>query len=327
MPAITDTAGTILPIFTNQYAALKLLNKLFPLINAFKLKPEEVTWYFENNQTLGWFEWDIIPYESTHSHADYKKFIAFAEMVQLSKQFTPVANPADAANPISFLSVLQMLLIPVPPAVMTSKAQFLDALALLTGYEKSDLVAVDAKFFNLPQLMDYRDVKNMKHLFTCCEDLRKLGTDITHVENYIKPVLTTGDVSTLRSGLKAKYDESTWLGTLKEIMDVIRPQKRNALVAFLLATNKEMKDENDLYDYFLVDVEMESCMPSSRIVMAHGIIQLFVQRCLMGLEPKTAADLESDKSWAQWKWMKNYRVWEANRKVFLYPENWLDNIF
>jgi len=23
----------------------------------------------------------------------------------------------------------------------------------------------------------------------------------------------------------------------------------------------------------------------------------------------------------QWKWMKNYRVWEANRKAFLYPEN------
>jgi hypothetical protein len=22
--------------------------------------------------------------------------------------------------------------------------------------------------------------------------------------------------------------------------------------------------------------------------------------------------------------MKNYRVWVANRKVFLYPENWLD---
>jgi len=22
--------------------------------------------------------------------------------------------------------------------------------------------------------------------------------------------------------------------------------------------------------------------------------------------------------------MKNYRVWETNRKVFLYPENWLE---
>src|SRR5262249_40691578 len=26
----------------------------------------------------------------------------------------------------------------------------------------------------------------------------------------------------------------------------------------------------------------------------------------------------------QWQWMKHYRVWEANRKVFLYPENWIE---
>jgi hypothetical protein len=26
----------------------------------------------------------------------------------------------------------------------------------------------------------------------------------------------------------------------------------------------------------------------------------------------------------QWEWMKNYRVWEAARKVFLYPENWTE---
>jgi ATP-dependent 26S proteasome regulatory subunit len=25
-----------------------------------------------------------------------------------------------------------------------------------------------------------------------------------------------------------------------------------------------------------------------------------------------------------WDWQKNYRVWEANRKVFLYPENWIE---
>jgi hypothetical protein len=27
---------------------------------------------------------------------------------------------------------------------------------------------------------------------------------------------------------------------------------------------------------------------------------------------------------AQWEWMKRYRVWEANRKVFLFPENWAE---
>jgi 5-hydroxyisourate hydrolase-like protein (transthyretin family) len=98
--------------FPQQFEALKLLNKLFPLINSFKLKTEEVAWYFENNKTLGWFEWDSIPYETTHVPLDYKKFIDFAEMVHLSKQFTPVANPADAANPFSFLSIQQMLLLP-----------------------------------------------------------------------------------------------------------------------------------------------------------------------------------------------------------------------
>ena len=25
-----------------------------------------------------------------------------------------------------------------------------------------------------------------------------------------------------------------------------------------------------------------------------------------------------------WSWLKWYRVWEANRKVFLYPENWIE---
>jgi len=24
-----------------------------------------------------------------------------------------------------------------------------------------------------------------------------------------------------------------------------------------------------------------------------------------------------------WQWLTRYRVWEANRKVFLYPENWV----
>lgn len=26
----------------------------------------------------------------------------------------------------------------------------------------------------------------------------------------------------------------------------------------------------------------------------------------------------------EWRWTKSYRVWEANRKVFLYPENWVE---
>ena len=61
-------------------------------------------------------------------------------------------------------------------------------------------------------------------------------------------------------------------------------------------------------------------MLTSRMVLATGSVQLFVQRCLLGLEsavPSSAIDIDL------WHWMKNYRVWEANRKIFLYPENWI----
>jgi hypothetical protein len=30
------------------------------------------------------------------------------------------------------------------------------------------------------------------------------------------------------------------------------------------------------------------------------------------------------KTEARWEWLKRYRVWDANRKIFLYPENWLE---
>ncbi|HET9368476.1 MAG TPA: ATP-binding protein [Candidatus Udaeobacter sp.] len=26
----------------------------------------------------------------------------------------------------------------------------------------------------------------------------------------------------------------------------------------------------------------------------------------------------------EWNWRKNFRVWDANRKIFLYPENWIE---
>lgn len=313
LPAITELG------FPKQYACLKLLSKLFPLVSAFQLSNEQVDWFLANNALLGWFGLDSIPNDIGQLSVDYSEYIAFAQLVGLAKQYTPVVNPADAENPVTFFSVAKMLL----PGSIATRDQFIEALSVLTGYDNDILNAVDAYRFPIFDFNNYKDVGNWNALFTGADYLWKLGSDMGQVVQYLKPVLLAGDVSTLRTTLKSRYDEDTWLGTLKEIMDAIRPHKRDALVAYLLAVNPDMKDENDLFDYFLIDVEMESCMPSSRIVQAHGTVQLFVQRCLMGLEPKASADLDNDADWTQWQWMKNYRVWEANRKVFLYPENWL----
>src|SRR5262249_5083202 len=86
-----------------------------------------------------------------------------------------------------------------------------------------------------------------------------------------------------------------------------------------------------LLRYFLIDVEMSSCQLTSRIKQAIGSTQMFVQRCQLNLErpwvvisADEMADTSSLDSWRQGRWMKNYRVCEANRKIFLYPENWLE---
>ncbi|HEY0426486.1 MAG TPA: neuraminidase-like domain-containing protein [Pyrinomonadaceae bacterium] len=314
LPAVTDAA------FPAQYNAIRLLHKLFPLLNSFKLATENVAWHLQNNALLGWFKPDAIPYQAAQNPVDYSTYAAFAETLSLAGQLTPVPNSADAENPLTFYQAVEMLL----PGNPTTRAEWIDTFSLLTGYDKADANAIDAYLFPVFSLNDYRDVETWKAVERCVEHLRKLGSTVAQVKEFIKPVLTGVDTDLLRMALKVRYDEEVWLDTLKQITDTVRPQKRDALAAYLLAINPEMKDENDLYDYFLVDVEMESCMPSSRIVQAHGTVQLFVQRCLMGLEPSAAADLNNDKKWEQWKWMRNYRVWEANRKVFLYPENWIE---
>jgi hypothetical protein len=65
---------------------------------------------------------------------------------------------------------------------------------------------------------------------------------------------------------------------------------------------------------------MEPVVQTSRIRLALSSVQTFVQRCLLDLEPQVKPSiLDSDR----WDWMKRYRVWEANREIFLWPENWL----
>ena len=307
------------PMFQQQFDAIRLLHKLIPLINSFKFDEETTVWFLLKNKPLGWFELDGIPYKAGQTAASFTLYTSFVGMVQLSTTLTPVPNPADAENPITFYSVAEMLL-----SGATTRPQWLGAFSLLTEYVLEDVDAIDAHLFPVFDLTKYQLLETWEAMAKCTEHLRKLGCTPAQVTRFIQPVLTGAETEELRTALKARYDEDTWLSTLKEIMDAIRPQKRDALVAYLLAVNPDMKDENDLYDFFLVDVEMESCMPSSRIVLAHGTVQLFVQRCLMGLEPKSAADLDNDSKWEQWKWMKNYRVWEANRKVFLYAENWIE---
>jgi hypothetical protein len=124
----------------------------------------------------------------------------------------------------------------------------------------------------------------------------------------------------IKNTVKAKYDDETWLAVAKPLSDKLRESQKAALIAYILP-RIGLDDTNRLFEYFLIDVDMSACMATSRILQAISSVQLFIQRCLMNLEMEVSPNAIDAK---EWEWRKNYRVWEANRKVFLYPENWIE---
>ena len=131
----------------------------------------------------------------------------------------------------------------------------------------------------------------------------------------------------MQAALRARYDAADWRDVVQPINDAMRSLQRDALVAYILhqmrskPATEHIDTADKLFEYFLMDVQMEPCMQTSRIRHALSSVQLFIERCLMNLEPRVSPASINAK---QWEWMKRYRVWEANRKVFLFPENWLE---
>jgi hypothetical protein len=133
-------------------------------------------------------------------------------------------------------------------------------------------------------------------------------------------------VNSMQSALRARYDDNGWMGVLKPINDAMRGLQRDALVAYIIHQLRDtpaahIDTPEKLFEYFLMDVQMEPCMQTSRIRFALSSVQLFIERSLMNLEPRVSSSSIPRK---QWEWMHLYRLWEANRKLFLYPENWLE---
>lgn len=306
--------------FPEQFRAVRLLHKLLPLAEATGLTVDDLDWLMTHAVDLGWPALDGIPYEAaqvTVAHSDWE---LLSRVLALFEAFPPVSDPADPALPITFTATLARLL----PGNLTGRTEWLDAVALLTGEDRQDLDDLDTRFgWSAVDLDAWRRPETWETMGRCLADLRTISATVAVAESYIQPVLSATETAALRVALKARYADAIWLTTLAEITNAVRGRKRDALVAFLLAERDEWATPTDLYDHFLIDVEMESKVASSRIVQAHGTIQLFVERSRMGLETRASADT-TDTGWDQWTWMRNYRVWEANRKIFVTPENWIE---
>ena len=136
----------------------------------------------------------------------------------------------------------------------------------------------------------------------------------------------------IQNTAKSKYDAATWVTVGTPLNDTIRADSKAALIAYILSPpptwaplvmpdGTPITTSDQLYEFFLIDVNMCPCMLTSRIVQASAAVQFFVQRCMLNLEPGASLSVVATAEWLQWR--QNFRVWQAARQVFLYPENWM----
>ncbi|WP_229068781.1 hemopexin repeat-containing protein [Actinoplanes sp. DH11] len=111
-----------------------------------------------------------------------------------------------------------------------------------------------------------------------------------------------------------------------QLHDDVAALRRDALASAVLAPVADPLP-GTLFERLLIDVDMGAQGRTSRVREAIAAVQLHLHRYLLDLEPAAAPAGYDDearqrvKRW--WAWMRNYRTWQANRKVFLYPENYL----
>lgn len=207
---------------------------------------------------------------------------------------------------------------------------FAAALAERTGWNAEDIGVVAAQVGATPDSAD-----GLRALLGRMDIIRRVGASAQTVAGWITAAGSVTDVMSAEVVAAARgraASEEGWAEVARPVRDVLRKAQRDALVAWLMALAVQSGDASirtveDLYERYLIDVSMNPEMLTSRIVQACATVQLFVHRLLLGLEQNGSgvALFEANaEDREQWEWMRTYRVWEAARKVFLYPENWIE---
>jgi hypothetical protein len=294
-PKFVDSDQKISPDhFPEQFGIYRLLHRIAVLVLKFKITPSQLEWLFNNG------------------NGPQKP--GYAQLKEPAELF-------DQWERLVYLFRLRDQLGEETLSKIFGKEEIYKSSIL----SENDFKSLKENGF-IPE--NYGDKDRLKCLPDCLAALKRLGVGAEEVLHWCESDLPSRDpresARNIKRAVKAKYDEQQWLEIARPLEDVLREKRRGALLSHHLA-KKRLRDTYNLYQHFLLDVEMSPCMMTSRTKLAISSVQLFVQRCLMNLEEWRIPSPEQAVEWKRlWEWMKNYRVWEANRKVFLYPENWIE---
>ncbi|PMD49942.1 uncharacterized protein K444DRAFT_622549 [Hyaloscypha bicolor E] len=316
-------AGTITDTnFPQQFQAILLIFRLSFLLPNFGLSTTNLSWLLQNAGSLGWATLSSLPTLSTRPPISWDSWLALIDYIAVvnAAEFPDVQNSADKNSPFTLNGFLSLVLATEPQG--PDPTPLVPYFCSLTANDPTIISALVTSFgYKNPS---FKRADTLRKLDSAANIIRKLNmppANAIFLAEAQTPSLD--DTAAARNALKLRYlVNSDWLDVLKTIQDPLRLQKRDALIDYLLAYNKpNLTSATDLSEILLIDVEMSTETLTSRIIQAHQSVQQFAQRLLMGLEPTPLVD---DPTWSHWAEMSQYRLWEANKKVFLYPETWIE---
>ena len=209
--------------------------------------------------------------------------------------------------------------------------------AAIFGFEKEEVRWVKQRNAFLPDQVNVVEedfqLELVLRLYDILATTQRLRVDVSALYNdvWLNLYGSTPSISAAATGaydlLVAVDCNSNYETLVKQIDNELNTIKRDALVPYAIANDSDVSTIRQLYQKLLIDIQMDSCAETSRIKEATAAVQLYLHRYFINLE-----EIELDASDQQatrlvlkdrWQWLRSYRVWEANRKVFLYPENYI----
>jgi len=294
--------------------AYVLLGKVVQLASAIRLSIRELKYMASHKEDFGGLDLSTLPTSKddvSDAKARFQQFIQLAEYVHLRDK---VAGGTD-----ELINVFESATLDTG----------VDRFAALTLRDKPVVRQAARHLAFTTGLLTPQRVLRLWEILSLAATL---GASVEQLADWASIVLPTNAAdpghrnsvaARLREFVKSRYGRTDWLRVAPSLSDPLRKKRRDALVAYILNHHPDQPQSIDqLYEIFLLDPGAEPVVQTSRIRLAISSVQLFVQRCLMNLEQPEVAPTAINAQ--HWQWMKRYRVWEANRKIFLFPENWLE---
>lgn len=308
-------------LFTALISAFTAVAKAAALFNALKLTAAEFVFTMANAVSFNWLNPSLLPAPPV---ADpYTPFEALLRAIRLNRR-QPTAGSAlfdvlgrwlaSGGLPIDLPTAISALV----PGLNTN-LEDLQAIVTALGATPAKLPAQSGS------LTDMAMLTSIANALDTAVRYRISGADLVTLAT-LAPTPTTA--TTAMTALQAQYPQGSWFAAIQPVEDVLRQNRRDALVAYMLGAGPavpipQMLTTDDIYDYYLIDPEMSPSGQTTRLLQPSLAIQQFVQQCFLNLTlPGVTVDM-TNPLWDEWSWRQQYRLWQANREVFLYPENYV----